>query len=172
MRQRAGACAGSALAAVFLAGCTTRAVISAPTSGVPIHTVAIPDDLFTQVDPGPPSLSVPTRSFGEVARVVVRRQGAFLQFDVVPGPPIKENHTYTVEAACSAGSPSDRTSFAVYDAVPGAWGRLEPIYSQPFPCDGQIYRTMHVGLPSGRVRVDVREVPHDAVTAYALVRPE
>ncbi|HEX2551193.1 MAG TPA: hypothetical protein VHK64_06330 [Nocardioidaceae bacterium] len=173
MTQRAGACAGSTLAAVLLvAGCTTGAGVSAPTSGAPVRTAVAPDGLSTPVDPGPPPLAPPARTAGEVARLVVRAQGPGKTFDVVPGEPVLQGHTYLVEAACSAHHPSDLTSYAVYDAAPGTWGRLEPIYSQPFACDGQVHRTSHLGLPAGRLQVDVRGLPRDAVTAYALIRPE
>lgn len=174
MRQRAGAASAltAALAAVLLAGCTTGAVVSAPTSGAPVQTAVAPDGLSTPVDPGPPPLAPPPRTPGEVARLVVQTQGHGRTFDVVPGEPVLEGHTYVVEAACSAHRPSDRTSYAVYDAAPGTWGRLEPIYSQPFACDGQVHRTSHLGLPAGKLQVDVRGLPRDAVTAYALIRRE
>jgi len=103
---------------------------------------------------------------------VVTRRGAGKAFRNVPGEPVAGGRTYAVEAACAAGRPSASTSYAIYDAAPGTWGHGEPLYSRPFPCDGTVQRTVHLGLPSGRVQVDVRGLPADAVTAYALIRPE
>jgi hypothetical protein len=132
-----------------------------------------PDVSLTPVDPGPaPVVAVPRRDAGEVARVVVTKQGAGKAFRNVPGVPVAEGRTYTVEVACAAGRPSDGTSYAIYDAAPGTWGHGEPLYSRPFPCDGVVQRTEHLGLPAGRVQIDVRGLPPDAVTAYALIRPE
>ena len=54
----------------------------------------------------------------------------------------------------------------------GVYGHGDPIYSQPFPCDGHVQRTLHLGLPPGPVQVDVRDLPADAVTAYAVIVPE
>lgn len=170
-----------ALVPVLLPGaasaCTAGAPPVAPTvsskvapTGVPVES---PEVSFTPVDPQPPRLvALPLRLPGEAARVEVTRQGTTKAFRVVPGVPVRGDRTYTVEAACSAGRVSNRTSFAVYDAAPGTYGRLEPIYSQPFACDGHVHLTRHLGLPAGRVQLDVRGLPPDSVTAYALLRPD
>jgi hypothetical protein len=117
-------------------------------------------------------VTVPGRVAGEVARVVVTRQGPGKAFRNVPGVPVAEGRTYTVEVACAAGRPSTGTSYAVYDAAPGTWGHGEPLYSRPFPCDGQVQKTVHLGLPAGAVQIDVRGLPEDAVAAYAVIRRE
>ena len=136
-------------------------------------TPSTPEVSLTPIDPGPPPVvTVPPHVEGEVARVVVTRQGTGKAFRNVPGEPVSQGRTYTVEVACAAGHPSTGTSYAVYDAAPGTWGHGEPLYSQPFPCDGAIQRTVHLGLPAGKVQIDVRGLPADAVTAYALIRPE
>ena len=83
-----------------------------------------------------------------------------------------QGRTYTVEVACAAGRPLTGTSYAVYDAAPGTWGHGEPLYSRPFPCDGQVQRTVNLGLPAGAVQIDVRGLPSDAVAAYGVIRPE
>ena len=161
-----------------VAGCTTGgAVPGSPAAGVPTGGVsalsATPDVSLKPVDPGPPPVvRVPAPVVGEVARVVVTRQGAGKAFRNVAGVPVVEGRTYTVEVACAAGRPTDGTSYAVYDAAPGTWGHGEPLYSRPFPCDGSVQRTAHLGLPAGKVQIDVRGLPGDAVTAYALIRPE
>lgn len=163
-------------AAVLVAGCTSSEPQPAAVTGwfspgpVPPST---PDVSLTPIDPGPPPVvTVPPPVAGEVARVVVTRQGAGKAFRNVPGVPVAEGRTYTVEVACAAGRPSSSTSYAVYDAAPGTWGHGEPLYSRPFPCDGSVQRTAHLGLPAGKVQIDVRGLPGDAVTAYALIRPE
>ncbi|GAB3888483.1 hypothetical protein [Terrabacter terrigena] len=159
-----------------LGGCTSAgARPSVPTvaeSGV----VVTPEVSLTPIDPGPaPRLEVPAQGPGEVARVVVRRTGKGQSFRNVPGVPVAAGRTYIVEVACSARRPTDTsagTSYAVYDAAPGTWGHGEPLYSRPFPCDGTVQRTADLGLPTGRVQIDVRGLPADAVAAYALIRPE
>ncbi|WP_345509258.1 hypothetical protein [Terrabacter aeriphilus] len=55
---------------------------------------------------------------------------------------------------------------------PGHVGARRATLLPALPCDGTVQRTQHLGLPAGRVQVDVRGLPPDAVTAYALVRPE
>ena len=179
MRQRRvgqGVIAASAgvVATALLAGCTSGGpTVVSPTSRVSGGSVATPEVSLTPIDPGPPPVvTVPGRVAGEVARVVVTRQGAGKAFRNVPGVPVAEGRTYTVEVACAAGRPSTGTSYAVYDAAPGTWGHGEPLYSRPFPCDGSVQRTAHLGLPAGKVQIDVRGLPGDAVTAYALIRPE
>ncbi|NUR81879.1 MAG: hypothetical protein HOQ21_15735 [Dermatophilaceae bacterium] len=138
--------------------------------------VRLPEASLTPIDPGPaPSLEVPERVSGEVARVVVTSAGTRKSFRNVPGVPIAAGRTYTVEVACSARRPSDTsagTSYAVYDAAPGTWGHGEPLYSRPFACDGSVQRTADLGLPTGRVQIDVRGLPDDTVAAYALIRPQ
>jgi hypothetical protein len=178
MRRDRGVGAGSALLAAVLAlgACTSEAGRpSVPTVGVS-PAVATPDVSLTPIDPGPaPRLAVPARAAGEVARVVVTRSGTGKAFRNVPGEPIAAGGTYVVEVACSAGRPSDASagsSYAVYDAAPGTWGHGEPLYSRPFPCDGSVQRTVNLGLPTGRVQIDVRGLPADAVAAYAVIRPE
>ena len=157
-----------------LAGCTSGdAQAVAPTGWFSPGPAPTPQVSLTPVDPGPvPVVTVPRRDAGEVARVVVTKQGAGKAFRNVPGVPVAEGSTYTVEVACAAGRPSDGTSYAIYDAAPGTWGHGEPLYSRPFTCDGSVQRTAHLGLPAGRVQIDVRGLPPDAVTAYALIRPE
>lgn len=153
-------------AAAGLSACTSAdgATVPAPPTG---------GASFTPVDPRPPAgVVVPAPAAGEVARVVVTREGAGKRFRTVPGVPVAVGRTYTVEVACTAARASSTTSYAIYDAAPGTWGHGEPLYSRPFPCDGTVQRTQHLGLPAGRVQVDVRGLPPDAVTAYALVRPE
>ena len=159
-------------AALLAAGCTTdRGVPSTPTE-LSVGTVT-PEVSLTPIDPGPPPVvTVPPPVDGEVARVVVTRQGSGKAFRNVPGLPVAEGRTYTVEVACAAGRATEGSSYAVYDAAPGTWGHGEPLYSRPFACDGAVQRTVHLGLPSGRVQIDVRGLPADAVTAYALIRPE
>jgi hypothetical protein len=133
----------------------------------------VPTVTLTPIDPGPPpTLTVPPRTPGEVARVVVTRSGAGKAFRNERGEPAAEGRTYTVEVACAAGRPSTGTSYAVYDAAPGTWGHGEPLYSRAFPCDGQVQRTVNLGLPAGAVQIDVRGLPADAVAAYAVIRPE
>ncbi|GAA1975418.1 hypothetical protein GCM10009817_14520 [Terrabacter lapilli] len=162
------------LAALLAAsGCTGGAPPVAPTGVVTAVRVGTPEVSFTPVDPQPaPPLSLPPRFAGEVARVEVSRHGATKAFRIVPGEPLVSERTYTVEAACTAGTPSTGTSYAVYDAAPGVYGHGDPIYSRPFPCDGHVQRTMHLGLPPGPVQVDVRDLPPDAVAAYAVIHPE
>ena len=134
---------------------------------------AVPSVTLTPIDPGPPpTVTVPARMPGEVARVVVTRSGSGKAFRNERGEPAAEGRTYTVEVACAAGRPSTGTSYAVYDAAPGTWGHGEPLYSRPFPCDGQVQRTVNLGLPAGAVQIDVRGLPADAVAAYAVIRPE
>ena len=159
-------------AALLAAGCTTdRGVPSTPME-LSVGTVT-PEVSLTPIDPGPPPVvTVPPPVDGEVARVVVTRQGSGKAFRNVPGLPVAEGRTYTVEVACAAGRATEGSSYAVYDAAPGTWGHGEPLYSRPFACDGAVQRTVHLGLPSGRVQIDVRGLPADAVTAYALIRPE
>ena len=155
-------------------GCTGGAPgLIGPTDGLSPGPAPTPAVSLTPIDPGPPPVvTVPAPVAGEVARVVVTRQGAGKAFRNVPGVPVAAGRTYTVEAACASGRPSTGTSYAVYDAAPGTWGHGEPLYSQPFPCDGAVQRTVHLGLPAGKVQIDVRGLPGDAVTAYALIRPE
>jgi len=159
--------------ALLAAGCTTDGGVRvSPTVGVSAGT-ATPEVSLTPIDPGPPpAVTVPPPVAGEVARVVVTKQVSGKAFRNVPGVPVAEGHTYTVEVACAAGRATEGSSYAVYDAAPGTWGHGEPLYSRPFACDGAVQRTVHLGLPSGRVQIDVRGLPADAVTAYALIRPE
>ena len=173
MRQRRVVGVGSAVLVVALAaGCTAGRALSAPTGGASA-AVTTPEASFTPIEPGPPpTLSVPPRAGGEVARVVVTKRGTGTSFRNVPGVPAASDRTYTVEVACSAGRPSTGTSYAVYDAAPGTWGHGEPLYSRPFPCDGSVQTTVNLGLPAGRVQVDVRGLPADAFAAYAVIRPE
>ena len=158
---------------VLAAGCTTGgAARGSPTGEVSVGP-ATPEVSLTPVDPGPPPVvTVPPPVLGEVARVVVTKQGSGKAFRNVPGEPVAEGRTYTVEVACAAGRTTEGSSYAVYDAAPGTWGHGEPLYSRPFVCDGAVQRTVHLGLPAGRVQIDVRGLPADAVTAYALIRPE
>ncbi|WP_157610664.1 hypothetical protein [Terrabacter sp. Soil810] len=158
---------------VLAAGCTTGGVArGSPTGEVSVGRTT-PEVSLTPVDPGPPPVvTVPPPVSGEVARVVVTRQGSGKAFRNVPGEPVAEGRTYTVEVACAAGRATEGSSYAVYDAAPGTWGHGEPLYSRPFVCDGAVQRTVHLGLPAGRVQIDVRGLPADAVTAYALIRPE
>src|SRR6478735_5638160 len=169
MRQRVAG--GRAVALAVLLGVGSAASVAGCTSSEPQAVaetgwfspgpVPTPDVSLTPIDPGPPPIvTVPAPVAGEVARVVVTRQGAGKAFRNVPGAP------------GAAGRPSTGTSYAVYDAAPGTWGHGEPLYSQPFPCDGAVQRTVHLGLPAGKVQIDVRGLPEDAVTAYALIRPE
>ncbi|GAA2486164.1 hypothetical protein GCM10009858_25100 [Terrabacter carboxydivorans] len=163
----------ASVVASLAAGCT--AGVTAPVAPTTVGSAAgsTPDVSLTPIDPGPPPVvTVPAPVAGEVARVVVTRQGAGRAARNVPGVPVAAGHTYTVEVACAAGRPSTGTSYAVYDAAPGTWGHGEPLYSRPFPCDGSVQRTAHLGLPAGKVQIDVRGLPGDAVTAYALIRPE
>lgn len=163
-------------ALVTLGACTSA------TAGPTVATTALagevrtPEVSLTPIDPGPvPRTEVPARTPGEVARVVVTSTGGSTSFRNVPGDPIAAGRTYTVEVACSAPRPSDAsagTSYAVYDAAPGTWGHGEPLYSRPFPCDGSVQRTVNLGLPTGRVQIDVRGLPDDAIAAYAVIRPE
>ncbi|KRC88708.1 hypothetical protein ASE25_12785 [Terrabacter sp. Root85] len=159
--------------ALLAAGCTTDGGVRvSPTVGVSAGA-ATPEVSLTPIDPGPPPVvTVPPPVAGEVARVVVSKQGSGKAFRNVPGVPVAEGRTYTVEVACAAGRATEGSSYAVYDAAPGTWGHGEPLYSRPFACDGAVQRTVHLGLPSGRVQIDVRGLPADAVTAYALIRPE
>jgi len=172
MRQRRitglGACV---VASALLAACTSAgAARVSPTGSM---RPATPEVSLTPVDPGPPpAIRVPPPVAGEVARVVVTKQGPGKAFRNVPGEPVAEGRTYTVEVACAAGRATEGSSYAVYDAAPGTWGHGEPLYSRPFVCDGAVQRTVHLGLPAGRVQIDVRGLPADAVTAYALIRPE
>ncbi|TQM64878.1 hypothetical protein [Humibacillus xanthopallidus] len=156
------------------AGCTSSgAEAVGPTGWVSPGPAPTPAVSLTPVDPGPPPVvTVPGPAAGEVARVVVISQGEGKAFRNVPGVPVAQGRTYTVEVACAAGRASDGTSYAIYDAAPGTWGHGEPLYSRPFRCDGSVQRTEHLGLPAGRVQIDVRGLPADAVTAYALIRPE
>ena len=174
--------ASALLTLVALGACTsvgarpavpsTRTLADGDTSGAP----GTPEVSLTPIDPGPvPRLEVPAQVPGEVARVVVTSAGPRTSFRNVPGVPIAAGRTYTVEVACSARRPSAAsagTSYAVYDAAPGTWGHGEPLYSRPFPCDGSVQRTANLGLPTGRVQIDVRGLPEDVVAAYALIRPE
>jgi hypothetical protein len=163
----------SVLSVLGTAGCTAGGTLGvSPTGGVSAGT-ATPEVSLTRIDPGPPPVvTVPPPSAGEVARVVVTKQGSAKAFRNVPGVPVAEGRTYTVEVACAAGRATEGSSYAVYDAAPGTWGHGEPLYSRPFVCDGAVQRTVHLGLPVGRVQIDVRGLPADAVTAYALIRPE
>jgi hypothetical protein len=178
-RGRSVGAASTLLTVVALGACTSVGsrppVPSAPPADVS-RAVATPEVSLTPIDPEPaPRLEVPVRAPGEVARVVVTSAGKGKSFRNVPGVPVAAGRTYTVEVACSAGRPTDAsagTSYAVYDAAPGTWGHGEPLYSRPFPCDGSVQRTAHLGLPTGRVQIDVRGLPDDAVAAYALIRPE
>ncbi|WP_020143641.1 hypothetical protein [Terracoccus sp. 273MFTsu3.1] len=159
-------------AALLAAGCTTDGGVRVTPTGLSAGRVT-PEVSLTPIDPGPPPVvTVPPPVAGEVARVVVTKQGSGKAFRNVPGVPVAEGHTYTVEVACAAGRATEGSSYAVYDAAPGTWGHGEPLYSRPFACDGAVQRTVHLGLPSGRVQIDVRGLPADAVTAYALIRPE
>jgi hypothetical protein len=134
---------------------------------------ATPKVSLTPIDPGPPpTLTVPPRAPGEVARVVVTASGSGKAFRNERGEPAAEGRTYVVEVACAAGRPTAGTSYAIYDAAPGTWGHGEPLYSRPFPCDGQVQKTVHLGLPAGAVQIDVRGLPEDAVAAYAVIRRE
>ena len=158
-----------------LVACTSgdSGMVAPPTSGAPTGVVLSPSASLTPIDAGPPPvLIVPPAGRGEVARVVVTRTGSGKAFRNVRGEPAAPGRTYTVEVACAAGRPSTGTSYAVYDAAPGTWGHGEPLYSRPFPCDGEVQRTVHLGLPAGAVQIDVRGLPPDAVAAYALIRPE
>ena len=174
-RSDAGAVLVVALAAA-VAGCTTAdpglRESTRPASGA----VVAPGVTFTPVDPGPaPTIAVPPRRAGEVARVVVTRHGTGKAFRNVPGEDAASGRTYTVEVACAASRPAvdtTGTSYAVYDAAPGTWGHGEPLYSRPFVCDGTVQRTVDLGLPAGPVQIDVRGLPEDAVAAYAVIRPE
>ena len=176
MRQRGVVEVGTlALVTALLVGCTSGspARLAAPTGGVATPAVATPEVSLTPIDAGPPpQLSVPPRTAGEVARVVIRKVGAGKSFRNVPGDPVSGSRTCAVEVVCAAGRPSSGTSYAVYDAAPGTWGHGEPLYSRPFPCDGAVQRTVHIGLPAGPVQIDVRGLPDDAVAAYAVIRPE
>ena len=155
----------------FAAGAVGPTVAPAVAPGV--APAVVPTVTLTPIDPGPPpTLTVPPRTPGEVARVVVTRSGSGKAFRNERGEPAAEGRTYAVEVACAAGRPSTGTSFAVYDAAPGTWGHGEPLYSRPFPCDGQVQRTVNLGLPAGSVQIDVRGLPADAVAAYAVIRPE
>ncbi len=170
---------------VALAGCTTGdAAHGEATRPVSVAVVA-PEVTFTPVDPGPaPTITVPPRRAGEVARVVVTRVGPGTSFHNLPGEAVTVGRTYTVEVACAAGRPAtDRpdatdatdatgTTYAIYDAAPGTWGRGEPLYSRAFACDGTVQRTVDLGLPAGPVQIDVRGLPADAVAAYAVITPE
>jgi hypothetical protein len=161
------------ISVVLAAGCTTGGAPRVSPTGEVSVGPATPEVSLTPVDPGPPPVvRVPPRVAGEVARVVVTKQGSGKAFRNVPGVPVAEGRTYTVEVACAAGRATDGSSYAVYDAAPGTWGHGEPLYSRPFACDGAVQRTVHLGLPAGRVQIDVRGLPADAVTAYALIRPE
>ena len=100
------------------------------------------------------------------------RQGAGKAFRNVPGVPVVAGRTYTVEVACAAGRAVDGHELCRLRRGARHLGHGEPLYSQPFPCDGAIQRTVHLGLPAGKVQIDVRGLPGDAVTAYALIRPE
>jgi hypothetical protein len=176
MRRAGRAVALSALGVLVvawaLAGCTTDVPPTAP--GVTLERgPSTPQPSFTPVDPGPPPvLTVPPRGEGEVARVVVAPSGSGKAFRNERGEPATEGRTYVVEVACAAGRPSAGTSYAIYDAAPGTWGHGEPLYSRPFPCDGRVQHTVHLGLPAGAVQIDVRGLPDDAVAAYAVIRPE
>ncbi len=175
MRQRRVVELGGVLvAAALLAACTSgdpKAV--APTGWFSAGPVATPKVSMTPVYADPLAVvTVPPPIVGEVARVVVTKQGAGRAFRNVPGEPVAQGRTYTVEVACASGRPSAGASYAVYDAAPGTWGHGEPLYSRPVTCDGAIQRTVHLGLPAGRVQVDLRGLPADALTAYALIRPE
>ena len=117
-------------------------------------------------------MTVPPPVAGEVARVVVTKQGSGKAFRNVPGVPVAEGRTYTVEVACAAGRATEGSSYAVYDAAPGTWGHGEPLYSRPF-----VVRRRRAAdrapRAAGRTGPDRRpRPPADAVTAYALIRPE
>ena len=180
--SRAGPTLLGAPALVGLAGllavgaCTSAGARPSAPTVADVGAIRLPEVSLTPIDPGPaPRLEVPERRTGEVARVVVTSTGAGKTFRNVPGVPVAAGRTYTVEVACSAARPSDAsagTSYAVYDAAPGTWGHGEPLYSRPFACDGSVQRTAQLGLPTGRVQIDVRGLPEDAVAAYALIRPE
>ena len=164
------------LGLLAVAACTSAGARPSAPTVADVGAVRVPEVSLTPIDPGPsPRLEVPGRASGEVARVVVTSTGARKVFHNVPGVPVAAGRTYTVEVACSARRPSDAsagTSYAVYDAAPGTWGHGEPLYSRPFPCDGSVQRTVDLGLPTGRVQIDVRGLPEDTVAAYALIRPE
>ncbi|WP_323102427.1 hypothetical protein [Intrasporangium sp. YIM S08009] len=177
-RPVVGAVLGAFLTA-SVAGCTSAdpglRASTRPASGA----VVAPGVTFTPVDPGPaPTITVPPRRAGEVARVVVTRNGPGKAFRNVPGQAAAAGRTYTVEVACAAGRPAADTAdtagttYAIYDAAPGTWGHGEPLYSRPFACDGTVQRTVDLGLPAGPVQIDVRGLPADAVAAYAVIRPE
>ncbi len=169
-----GAVLGAA-AVASLVGCTSAdpglSEATRPASGA----VVAPGVTFTPVDPGPPpTITVPPRRAGEVARVVVTRSGPGKAFRNVPGEAVAVGRTYTVEVACAAARPGTGTSgttYAIYDAAPGTWGHGEPLYSRPFACDGTVQRTVDLGLPAGPVQIDVRGLPADAVEAYAVISP-
>src|SRR6476620_4848791 len=82
---------------VLAAGCTTDGGVRvSPTVGVSAGT-ATPEVSLTPVDPGPPPVvTVPPPVAGEVARVVVTRQGPGKAFRNVPGVPVAAGRTYTV----------------------------------------------------------------------------
>ena len=171
-RPVVGAVLGASLTA-SVAGCTTAdpglRESTRPASGA----VVAPGVTFTPVDPGPaPTLTVPPRRAGEVARVVVTRDGPGKAFRNVPGEAVAAGRTYTVEVACAAARSATGTTYAIYDAAPGTWGHGEPLYSRPFACDGTVQRTVDLGLPAGPVQIDVRGLPADATAAYAVIRPE
>src|SRR6478735_1324671 len=169
----AGARGRAAMLAAVVPGLVCVAAVIGPTGGLPPGPGPTPAVSLTPIDPGPPPVvRVPGPVAGEVARVVVTGEGARKAFRNVPGVPVSKGRTYVVEVACAAGRHSDGTSYAIYDAAPGTWGHGEPLYSRPFTCDGSVQRTANLGLPAGRVQIDVRGLPADAVTAYALIRPE
>src|SRR6478609_5196678 len=119
MRQRRVVRVGPALVAVaLLAGCTgTQPQVVAPTGSFSPEAAPTPEVSLTPIDAGPPPVvTVPPHVAGEVARVVVTRQGAGTAFRNVPGVPVVDGRTYIVEVACAAGRPSTATSYAVYDA--------------------------------------------------------
>lgn len=170
-----GQVAASRMTAGVVAGAGTATGTGAATGpgAATGRAPATPDVTLTPIDPGPPPvLTVPPRRSGEVARLVVTQSGSGKAFRNERGEPAAEGRTYLVEVACAATRPSAGTSYAIYDAAPGTWGHGEPLYSRPFPCDGRVQQTVHLGLPAGVVQIDVRGLPDDAVAAYAVIRQE
>ena len=162
-----------------VAGCTTADPGLRRSTRPASAAVVAPGVTFTPVDPGPaPTITVPPHRAGEVARVVVTRNGPGRASRNVPGEAVAAGRTYTVEVACAAGRPTtdptdpSGTTYAIYDAAPGTYGHGDPLYSRAFACDGTVQRTVDLGLPAGPVQIDVRGLPADAVAAYAVIRPE
>ena len=171
--MRWGGVVATLVVASALTGCTGGDPVTGASRATTGAAAVTPEVSLTPVDPGPPpTLTVPPRRPGEVARVVVTGSGTGKSFRNERGEPAAEGRTYTVEVACAAGRVSTGTSYAIYDAAPGTWGHGEPLYSRPFPCDGQVQRTVHLGLPAGAVQIDVRGLPEDAEAAYGVIRQE